>query len=170
VVDPRDYLRLAPLTAAIQGWVYWRILTHEATLAALARTEDSIAALREMLAPIDPSRLRERPQSGEWSPMENLRHLIFAEQHHFSRYLKGFRWSSVGVPPPNKTGERRLSPAGSDPADTVDQVFEVWAKVHAVVRARCLEAPDGLARELEGDLRHLALHARMIEGLLKRDA
>ncbi len=87
--------------------------------------------------------------------MENVRHLIFAEQHHFSPYLKGFRWGSVGVPPPNRTGERRLSPAGSDPASTVDEVFEVWAKVHAVVRARCLEAPDGLVRSLEGDLHHL---------------
>jgi hypothetical protein len=98
--------------------------------------------------------------------MENVRHLIFAEQHHFSPYLKGFRWSSVGVPPPNRTGERRLSPAGSDPASTVDEVFDVWAKVHAVVQARCLEAPDGLLRQLEGDLRHLTLHAKVIERLL----
>jgi hypothetical protein len=35
-----------------------------------------------------------------------------------------------------------------------------------VVRARCLEAPDGLVRSLEGDLHHLTIHARAIERLL----
>jgi hypothetical protein len=99
--------------------------------------------------------------------MENVRHLIFAEQHHFSPYLKGFQWWSVGVPRPNRTGERRLSPAGSDPASTIDEVFDVWGKVHAVVRARCLKAPDGLLRSLEGNLRHLTIHARAIERLLQ---
>lgn len=145
-----------------------RAVTDEAsTLAALKRVEDAQASLRELLRPVELSRLYQQPPSGEWSPMEQVRHLIFAEQHHFSPYLKGFRWGSVGVPPPNRTGERRLSAAGSDPASTsVDEVFDVWAKVHAVVRSRCLEAPDGLARQLEGNLRHLQLHARVIEGLL----
>jgi hypothetical protein len=156
------------LTAGVRASVYLRVVAHEtSTLAALAGIEDAQAALREMLRPVELSRLHDRPPSGEWSPMENIRHLIFAEQHHFSPYLRGFRWRSVGVPPPNKTGERRLSPAGSDSASTtVDEVFEVWAKVHAVVRARCLEAPDGLVKRLEGNLRHLTLHARMIERLL----
>ena len=104
--------------------------------------------------------------------MENVRHLIFSEQHHFSPWLKGFLWKSVGVPPPSKTrGERRVNPIGRDPATSVDEVFDVWVKVHGVVRARWLEEPDGLGRdgivrELGGDLRHLQLHARVIEGLL----
>jgi hypothetical protein len=124
-----------------------------------------------MLRPVTPLRLFEQPPSGEWSPMENVRHLIFAEQHHFSRYLRGFRWRSVGVPPPNRTGERRLNPAGGNPSTTVDEVFDVWVKVHDVVRARCIEEPNGLVRErlvreLGDDLRHLQLHARMIQRLL----
>jgi DinB superfamily len=155
------------LTAVVRATVQLRVLTDEpGTLAALTRIEDAQAALRQMLRPVEPSRLYERPPSGDWSPMENVRHLIFAEQHHFSPYLRGFRWRSAGVPPPNRTGERRLSPAGSGPASTVDEVFEVWAKVHAVVRARCLEAQDGLARSLEGDLHHLTIHAKVIERLL----
>jgi hypothetical protein len=140
-------------------------------LAALKRTEDAIAELRERLRPVPRSRLDERPPSGDWSAMENLRHLIFAEQHHFSPFLRGLRWRSVGVPPPNRTGERRLNPIGKDPATTVDEVFDVWVKVHTVVGARCLEEQDGLVRErlvrgLGGDLRHLNLHASVIESLL----
>ncbi|HEY8173656.1 MAG TPA: DinB family protein [Dehalococcoidia bacterium] len=138
------------------------------TLAALARTEDAQAALRQMLRPVNRSRLDERPPSGEWSPMENVRHLIFAEQHHFSPYLeRGFRWSSVGVAPPNRTGERRLNSVGSDPATTVDDVFDAWAKVHGVVRALALEPPYELTRDLEGDLKHLNLHSKTIERLLR---
>jgi hypothetical protein len=142
-------------------------------LAAIKRTENAITALRDRLRPVPRSRLDERPPSGEWSPMENVRHLIFAEQHHFSPILKGFKWGSVGVPPRSRTpGETRLNPIGKDPATTVDEVFDVWLKVHAVVGARCLEVSDGPGRErllvrgLVGDLRHLNLHARQIERLL----
>lgn len=136
------------------------------TLAALARIEDAKVALRNMLRTVKPSQLRKRSPSGEWSPMENVRHLVFAEQHHFGEFLpRGFRWSSAGVPPPNRTGERRLNSAGSDPATTIDEVFDAWLKVHAVVRARCLETGD-LAAKLEGNLQHVMLHTRTIERLL----
>jgi hypothetical protein len=112
------------------------------TRAALARIGDAQRSLHDMLRDVDPVRLRARPPSGEWSPLEHVRHLVFAEQHHFAPHLeRGFRWSSAGVPPPNRTGERRLSPTGSHPATTLDDVFEGWAKIHAVVRARCMERP-----------------------------
>ncbi len=100
--------------------------------------------------------------------MEHVRHLIFAEQHHFAPFLpRGFRWSAVGVPPPNRTGERRLSSVRSGAGSTIDEVFEAWAKVQAVVRARCIEAPGELARQLEGNLNHLAIHTEAVERLLR---
>ncbi len=99
--------------------------------------------------------------------MENVRHLVFAEQHHFKPYLdRGFRWSNVAVPPPNKTGERRLSPVGADPAGTLDEVFEAWAKVHGVVRSLAINDPN-LAPNLQGNLEHVAVHTRTIERLLR---
>ena len=138
------------------------------SLATLARIEDAQAALRRRLKPILPARLYERPPSGEWSPMENVRHLIFAEQHHFSPLLeKGFRWSSVGVPPPNRTGERRLSSVGREPATTVDEVFDAWAKVHQFVRTLTIENPAMRKRALEGNLAHIAVHTATIERLLR---
>ena len=150
-------------------------MTTEAMLAALKRTEDTIAALRERLRPLPRSRLDERPPSGEWSPMENVRHLIFAEQHHFSAALNGFKWGSVGVPPRSRVpGQTRLNAIGLDPATTVDEVFDVWLKVHAVVGKRCLEEPNGAVQErmvrvLGGDLQHVNQHARQIERLLGLD-
>jgi hypothetical protein len=147
-------------------------VTDEAMLAAIKRTEDAITALRDRLRPVPRSRLDQRPPSGEWSPMENVRHLIFAEQHHFSVLLKGFMWKSVGVPPRSRIpGQTRLNPVGLDPDTTVDEVFDVWLKVHGVVAARCLDEQDALVqarivRGFGGDLLHLNQHARQIERLL----
>jgi hypothetical protein len=136
-------------------------------LATLARIEAAQAALARLLRSATPARLAERPPSGNWSPLENVRHLIFAEQHHFAPSLpSGFRWSTVGVPPPNRRGERRLNSVGSDPATTLDEVLDAWARVHAVVRARCVEAPDELAQKLDGNLNHLVVHTATIEALL----
>ena len=136
-------------------------------LAVLARIEDAQAALREILDSFEPSRLVVRPASGDWSPMEHIRHLIFAEQHHFAPYLaRGFRWSSVGVPPPNRKGERRLSSIGADRATTVNDVFDAWANVHEVVRALATEDASRLMRTLEGNLNHVAIHTGTIERLL----
>ena len=138
------------------------------TLAALARIEDAQAALRTRLGAVKRARLYQRPPSGEWAPMENVRHLIFAEQHHFAEYLeRGFRWSSAGVPAPNRTGERRLSSVGRDPATPLDEVFDSWAKVHAVVRALAMQDPGKLTQRLEGNLHHITIHVRTIERVLR---
>jgi hypothetical protein len=142
----------------------------DGTTAALARVKEAQTTLREMLRNVRPSRLRERPASGDWSPLEHVRHLIFAEQHHFSPYLeRAFRWSSAGVPPPNRTGERRLSRIGSDPVMTVDEVFDAWEKVHRVIRALCIESGGQLNHVLEGNLKHTKVHAAAIASLLREE-
>jgi hypothetical protein len=141
------------------------------TLAALARIEAAQSTLHKKLKSVPAARRFARPPSGHWSPMENLRHLIFAEQHHVGRFLpKGFRWSSVGVPPPNRKGERRLSPVGSDAATPLDEVFEAWAKVHGVVRSLCLASSGDPTPLLEGNLRHVMVHAEAIDRLLAETA
>jgi len=138
-------------------------------LAALARIEEAQAALRKTLRGVKDARLNKRSPPSEWSPMEHVRHLVFAEQHHFGPHLpKGFRWSSAGVPAPNRTGERRLSPVGSGPGAGIDEVFDAWAKINQVVQGLCTESSDaGLVARLDGNLRHLRIHAAAIERLLR---
>jgi hypothetical protein len=136
-------------------------------LAIHARKAKTQEALRRKLRQVDAAQLRQRPPSNAWSPMENVRHLLFAEQHHFKPHLpKGFRWSSVGVPPPNRTGETRLSPVGSDPATTIDEVFDAWAKVHTAVLEFASEDPSRLAWRVDRNLQHVMHHTRTIERLL----
>jgi hypothetical protein len=145
-------------------------------LAIHARIAETQAALRRKLRKIDPAQLRQRPPSGEWSAMENVRHLVFAEQHHFRPLLpKGFRWDSAGVPPPSKEkGERRLTPVGREPDTTIDEVFDAWAKVHAVVLEFASEDErkssaaywTRVALGLAGNLNHVNIHIGAIERLL----
>lgn len=144
-------------------------VTREADVrAALGRMDEAQGALARLLRSAAPGALAARPPSGDWSPMENVRHLIFAEQHHFRTFLaRGFRWSSAGAPPPNRTGERRLSPIGSDPETSLDEVLRVWAAVHEVVRQRCIAAPSEVAAALDGNLRHLNAHSARIERMLR---
>lgn len=137
-------------------------------LATLKGIEDAQKALARLVRSAPPARLAQRPVSGHWSALEHVRHLIFAEQHHFGPFLeRGFRWSSVGVAPPNRTGERRLHSVGSDPATSIDEVFEAWVKVHGVVRTLYNDAPAEFVTTLEGNLKHLNLHAETIERLLR---
>lgn len=139
---------------------------HPTPLSIWKRIEVAQAELHGLVGAADATRIAVRPDPGAWSPMEHVRHLIFAEQHHFKPHLPaGFRWSTAGVPPPNRTGERRLSPVGSDPGTNVGEVFDAWARVHAVVRDQCLKTP-GAARRLEGNMRHLEIHRRAIEAML----
>ena len=56
---------------------------------------------------------------------------------------------------------------GRDPGATIDEVFEAWAKVHAVIRALCIQGAADLTPTLEGNLNHVNLHAEAIERLLR---
>lgn len=144
------------------------MVERDVTRAAFARIEEAQEALRETLRDVTPARLNKRPPSGEWSPMEHVRHLIVAQQHHFRPHLpKGFRWASAGVPPPNRAGERRLSPVGSEPGTGIDDVFRAWAKVNAVVGRLCADPDDTLVGRLEKTLKHFANHATAIGRLLR---
>ena len=43
--------------------------------------------------------LSDHPQPGEWSVIENLRHLLYAEERHLLRRLTpGFTWTPLGLP------------------------------------------------------------------------
>ena len=71
----------------------------EAT-ATLAAIDAQRSRLRELLLSADTSALAQRTSSGEWSPVENVRHLLFAEQLHFSQLLpEKQQWDSQGLAP-----------------------------------------------------------------------
>jgi uncharacterized damage-inducible protein DinB len=110
-----------------------------------------------------PETLAQRPTPEAWSVVENVRHLLFAEQKHLGRlYLEGFAYSPIGL---RTDGLRRASGAGSQPTDDIEEVLAAWDAVHEEVRQALRGVADPSAA-LDRNLRHLRSHVRTIERLL----
>lgn len=134
----------------------------------LAALEAEQERLRSVLANREHATLAQRPPSGKWSVVENVRHLLFAEQLHFSRFLPGGpTWSPFGLPPDGMRDQKRFQQMGNTDTASVTEVLEAWAGVHAAIRPYLDHEDERTARALERNLRHLRAHARVIERLLR---
>lgn len=144
-------------------------MTNEAdALELLAAIGAERERLRSMLAGRDQGLLAERPPSGKWSVLENVRHLLFAEQSHLGRFQPGGRtWSPLGLPPHNMQGNRRLQGVGEAVPESVTEVLNAWAEAHAAIRPGIEQDPASAARAMQGNLRHLRAHIKVIERLLR---
>ena len=87
--------------------------------------------LRGMLRAIDGKVLGRRPASGDWSIVENVRHLLWAEQLHLGRFLPdGFEWSRLGL---TKFTARRFANVGTKP--TKDAMYlSIFTNKYMAVR------------------------------------
>ena len=124
--------------------------------------------LRGILANRDGARLAQRPPSGKWSVVENVRHLVFAEQSHFSRFVPGGpTWSPFGLPPDGMRDQKRFQEMVGTDASSVTDVLEAWAAVHAAIRPYLENEDERIAMALDRNLRHLRAHVRVVERLLR---
>jgi hypothetical protein len=124
------------------------------------------ARLRRLLHAKDPAVLNWRPPNGDWSIVENVRHLLFAEQMHPGGFLAGgIHWSPLGL---TDRPRPEFALVGKEPTKDIDKVFEAWDKLHAPIRRAVMSAagPD-LERALWRNHRHLGIHIRVIESLLR---
>ena len=122
--------------------------------------------LRTMLRSRDAKLLARHPDNGDWSIVENVRHLLFAEQLHLGRFLpNGFEWSRMGL-----TGmtARKFADVGTKPTDDVEKVFQEWDDVHTRIRKAVKLAGGDVEKALSRNHRHLGIHVRMIEKLLRK--
>ncbi len=112
--------------------------------------------------------LKLRRPNGAWSIVENVRHLLFAEQLHLGGFLPGgFKWSPIGM-----TGmtAKKCADVGMKATNQVDEVFAEWEQVHKPIRAAMKSAAGARAEKaLWRNHRHLRIHIQVIERLL-RDA
>ncbi|MBI5949698.1 MAG: DinB family protein [Chloroflexi bacterium] len=133
-------------------------------LTLLAAIEAEQQRLRDLLSARDPSTLAERPPSGKWSVVENVRHLIFAEQSHLGRLVPGGRtWSPLGLPPHNMS----LPAIDTAASPGITEVLEAWQAVHAATRTIPEPGLEPVRKNLDKNLRHLRAHTRVIERLLR---
>lgn len=124
--------------------------------------------LREIVSGRDGAMLAARPPNDAWSVVENLRHLLFAEQLHFGRFLPGGpSWSRLGLPPHGMQRQERLRVVGSSPTSNASEVLEAWEAVHDLTRELVRQDTTEMRKALEGNLRHLRAHIKVIERLLR---
>jgi hypothetical protein len=134
----------------------------------LAALEAEHQRLRSMLAGREPAKLGERPPTGKWSVVENVRHLLFAEELHLGRFVPGEReWSPLGLPPHGMQTPQRLRIFDVNATPDLDDVLEAWRIAHARIRPHLVEDGEFLRRELFEHTRHLRAHVRVIERLLR---
>lgn len=134
----------------------------------LADLETERERLRAALAGREAATLAVRPQHGTWSVVENLRHLLFAEQAH----LGGFaavrpNFSPLGLPPPGMVGSKRVGLAGTQASDSASEVLAAWDAAHADLRQTLTADGERFDKALARHLKHLRLHIGIIERQLR---
>src|SRR5262245_30990311 len=97
--------------------------------AALAAMTEHAGRLRALLAGFDRTALSTRPPSGDWSAIENVRHVLYAEQHHMGRFVPG----RLGLSPLGLPQGKHAAVTGTDPRTDLNAVFDEWERVHAAV-------------------------------------
>ncbi len=94
----------------------------------LGSIDEARSGLVALLRSKDAQALAKRPPSGEWSVIENVWHLLFADQLHLGKFLPdGFEWSRRGLS--GRTG-RAYVEVGKDPTDDLKEVLRAWDVVH----------------------------------------
>ncbi|MCC7365387.1 MAG: DinB family protein [Dehalococcoidia bacterium] len=133
----------------------------------LGEVERGYARLWAVVGGGDAVRLGERP-GGEWSAIDHVRHLLFAEQLHLGRFGPGpVEWHRLGLPPTGMQAQKRFAAldVGAEPG--VSEVLEAWAAVHAELRPFLAQDDDRVRAKLGGHLRHVGAHLRVIERRLR---
>jgi hypothetical protein len=134
----------------------------------LGQIEAQQERLRVLLTGRDPAALVERSSRGEWSVIENIRHLLFAEQTHLGRLvLGGQRWSPLGFNPETMLMQKKFLLVETEAISDTEAVLSAWARVHAEIRGSMRDDSPQVRKELSRNLRHLRSHVQVIERLLR---
>jgi hypothetical protein len=136
--------------------------------AILVSIDETRASLIAILRATDGSALTERPASGEWSVVENVRHLLFAEQLHLGKHIPNRpAWSATGLTPHFFAEMPAFREVGTKPTSDLDEVLAEWDAIHAPLASVVGSPSDDLVTSLQGNLQHLQFHAGIIESLLR---
>jgi len=134
---------------------------------------DHQAELRALLGRYEPAMLARRPASGVWSAIENIRHLLFAEQGHLGRFVPGgLGLSPMGMLNQGLQRQKKMiaTIVGTNPTTDLTAVFVEWERVHA---AACvgvdLSHPD-LALRLRASYHHQQTHGKLAVRAVRRVA
>ena len=81
--------------------------------------------------------LTARPDPDQWSAVENLRHLIFAEDLYLNRWLlqNDDPWCKLGMLPAFLADDSRYAGVGSQPTEDIETLLAAWDAIHTRMMA-----------------------------------
>ena len=148
--------------------------TTKAEVGALLAEMDQIRkALKKLVRSADHRTLNRRPAPGQWSPLENVRHLLWAEQLHFRRVLQQPpQWSALGLPDERSRRRgrgmsKRFAQAGIEQTREAQKVLRAWDRAHATTRTVADVPDEAVRRAFQRNIKHLRSHSRNVERLLR---
>ncbi|TAJ17777.1 MAG: DinB family protein [Dehalococcoidia bacterium] len=135
----------------------------------LTQIDGARAELRALLRGLPEQAITQRPPSGKWSVLENVRHLLFAKQAHIAKLLRERpAWSPLGFTPESMRATRKLPEITAD-GPGIDGVWAAWDDVHqGTVRRVNAARPPETERALTRHLKHLQAHQLVIERLVRQ--
>lgn len=111
--------------------------------------------------------LTKRPPSGEWSVIENVRHLLFAEQLHLGRFVpEGGGFSKLGLTPDFFKEMPQFAEVDTEPTDDLEKVLAAWDEVHQATLEALVDSKAVTPKDVQDHLDHLLFHLNIIEKLL----
>jgi len=138
-------------------------MSESAASATVTAIDRARAKLFRLLRSKDAKTLAKCPPSGDWSIIENVRHLLFAEQLHLGKFLPdGFEWNRVGL----GRKAKKYADVGKDATDDLEVVIQAWNAVHRPIRQAVQGGDAEVQQVLAGNLWHLDHHTSIIKTLL----
>jgi len=121
----------------------------------LRRLDEVRQTFRQALLATDPGLLTARPAPGEWSVVEIVRHLLYAEDLFLNRRILGNAepWNRLGLLPDFLTNDPAYAGVGSEPTEDIARLLEAWEAIHARIRLFVASVTEA---ELCSPLRDLA--------------
>jgi hypothetical protein len=151
----------------------------ESVLFVMEQLEEIRRGFYATLRAADPPLLVRRPAPGRWSAIENVRHLLFAEDSYLNRRILGNDepLSKLGLVPAHLEGDPGVDDVGTEPCEELEPVLAAWDGAHARTRAYLAGVTPEELQRITGDAgtvgdllqllaRHELAHIREAEALL----
>ena len=105
--------------------------------AVIKRLDEVRGRFSDVLRAADADALITRPSTAKWSALENVRHLVFAEDLYLNRWIlrNDEPWNRLGLLPAFLAGDPNYADVGSQPTDDLEAVLAAWDDINARVRA-----------------------------------
>lgn len=138
----------------------------------IQRLDDIRSDLFQLLRTTPKEKLTVRPKPKQWSALEHLRHLVFAEDLYINRWILRNQtpFSNLGLLPGFLGGRPGFKEVGTAPSKDLQQILDEWTRIHELTISFVSKAESADLKQdtsdidfRQGDVGHV------LEGMAKHD-